>query len=122
MAENLSGQMITDAIATGAPGKRIRLTGPQHTFQASGETSAGAGAATIQIQVSNADDPTVTAVSGDPHGLWITAGTITLTLATTVSSDGFAINAPWKWARAWISAISGTDATVNVRSGTWTGQ
>lgn len=121
MAENLSGQMLTDKIATVAGGRR-RLMGPQHTFSASGETSAGAGSATIQIQVSNADDPSETAVSGDSHGAWITAGTITLTLATTVSSDGFAINAPWKWARAWISAISGTDATVNVRSCSWTGQ
>jgi hypothetical protein len=121
MAENLSGQMLTDAIATGAGGRR-RLNGPQHSFQASGETSAGSGAATIQIQVSNADDPSETAVTADAHGLWITAGTITLTLGTTVTSDGFAINAPWKWARAWISAISGTDGTVNVRSCSWTGQ
>ena len=120
-AQNQAGDLYAGKIATGA-GARIRLLGPQHTFMASGETSASTGAATILVQVTNIDAPSDSAVSGDNNGYWITAGTITLTLGTTITSDGFAINAPWKWARFHISAISGTDATVSCWYGTWTGQ
>ena len=71
------------------------------TFQASGTTTAGAGAATVVIQVSN-------------DGLvWLTLGTITLTLGTTIAGDGFAADAPWGMARANVTAISGTGASVS---------
>ncbi len=72
------------------------------TFQAKGTTSAGAGASVVSIQVSN------------DTSNWITAGTISLTLATTSSSDGFAITAPWAFVRAKIDSISGTGASVTV--------
>jgi hypothetical protein len=81
--------------------------GAQMTFQATGLTSAGAGAATILIQVSNEDTPTQ----------WVTAATITLTLSTTRSTDGAAIDAAWKHVRSRVSAISGTDAAVSVWMG-----
>ena len=71
-----------------------------------GVTSAGAGAATIAIEVSN--DGTN----------WVVAGTLSLTLATTVTTttntDGFNINAGWKHMRANVTAISGTGAAVTV--------
>ncbi len=80
------------------------------TFQATGTTSNGAGAATIKIQGSNVASP-----SSD--GEWIDLGTITLTLATTVSGDGFVSNAPWRHVRANVTAISGTGAAVTAWMG-----
>lgn len=98
----MAGTTMLEAVATGA-GASFKL--PESgvtTFQASGTTSAGAGAATIVIQVSNDDDN------------WITAGTITLTLGTSATSDGFAFAGNWDKARANVTAISGTGAAVLV--------
>lgn len=78
------------------------------TFSAHGTTSAGSGAATIIIEASNQNTPSV----------WITLGTITLTLGTTETADAFVSDAPYRYVRARISAISGTDATVYVEMGT----
>lgn len=73
-----------------------------HSFQASGSTSASTGAATVLIQVSN-------------DGVnYITLGTITLTLGTSSTSDGFAAINTWEYYRANLSAVSGTGATVSV--------
>jgi len=71
-----------------------------------GTTSAGAGAATINIEVSN-------------DGVaWVVAGTLSLTLATTITTttntDGFTLDAGWPLIRANVTAISGTDAAVTV--------
>lgn len=99
------------ATATGAGTAR----NPQctdRTFHAYGTTSAGAGAATIVIEASNKDTPT-TSTRVD----WVTLGTITLTLATTQSGDGFASQARWRHVRGYVTAISGTGATVT----TWIG-
>ena len=96
--------LLAAATGTGA-GSAHEPWNHKRTFQADGTTSAGAGAATILIQVSN------------DNSNWITMGTITLTLATTSSSDGFTSDAPWRYVRANVSAISGTDASVNVRMG-----
>jgi len=74
----------------------------QHSFQAAGYTLASTGAATVLIQVSN-------------DGVnYITLGTITLTLGTSVTSDGFAVANTWEYYRANLSAISGTGANVTV--------
>ena len=98
----LSRNLITAAAVTGA-GAALDVRGkPSMTFQASGATSAGAGAATVKIQVSN--DGTN----------WVDLGTITLTLSSTSSSDGFAAFAAWAYVRANITAISGTNAAVTV--------
>ncbi|MGZ5799280.1 MAG: hypothetical protein ACXWJZ_01445 [Burkholderiaceae bacterium] len=43
-------------------------------------------------------------------------GTITLS-GTTSSSDGFVTDAPWKYVRRRVTAISGTGATVDVSIG-----
>jgi hypothetical protein len=85
-------------------GTSYELWGTKWAFQAYGSTSAGSGSATILIQVSNVDT----------DAAYITMGTITLTLGTTVTADGFASDAPWKFVRAKVSAISGTNASVNV--------
>jgi hypothetical protein len=45
---------------------------------------------------------------------YITMGTITLTLGTSVTSDGFAVANSYEYYRANVSAISGTGANVTV--------
>lgn len=97
--------ILSGATATGAGSAFGPFENDTATFQASGATSSGAGAATVKIQVSN--DGTN----------WIDIGEISLTLATTASSDGFAAYAPWAYVRANITAISGTGASVTVTIG-----
>lgn len=98
--------MLTNATTTGAgSASQIRYAN-RITFQGYGTTTAGAGAATIKIQVSN---------NGTD---WLDLGTISLTLSTTSSSDGFAAEAPWQYARANVTALSGTGASVSVKLST----
>ena len=107
-----NSQLLTDATATGAGTEVQPVCATTKTFQAYGITSAGAGAATVVIEASNLSSPTAgTRVD------WVTLGTITLTLSTTRSGDGFVSDARWRYIRAYVSAISGTNATVNVFMG-----
>lgn len=108
---NSSDKILDAATTTGAQGK-LTFNGPQGTIQCVGTTSAGSGASVILIEVSNVTAP-ASATSVD----WQTAGTITLTLGTTQTGDGFTINAPWRWIRAKVSSISGTNATLNCYMG-----
>lgn len=101
--------ILAAAIATGA-GLAHQPRDTLRTFQATGTTSAGAGAASINIEGSNVPTP---AVDGD----WVTIGTIDLTLATTKAGGGFVSQAPWLHVRANVASISGTDATVDVFMG-----
>lgn len=96
--------MLSNATTTGA-GASVTAPRATRTFQASGSTTSGSGAATIKIQVSN-DEIT-----------WLDLGTITLTLGVAATGDGFASDAPWNYARANVTAISGTGASVNVSMG-----
>lgn len=96
--------LLNNATATGA-GTAIPLRNSKVTFQATGATTASAGAATIAVEVSN-----------DGRG-WLVIGTITLTLSTTVATDGFAVDAQWNFVRANVTAISGTGAAVTVTTG-----
>ena len=104
-----AGKIIDAATATGA-GSAFKPNQKNRTFQATGTTSAGAGAATIKIQGSNVAAPSV-------DGDWVDLGTITLTLATTKSGDGFTSDAPWLHIRGNVTAISGTDGSVDVYMG-----
>ncbi len=104
-----SGELLVEATSTGA-GERKRPVKDLKTFHVYGETTAGAGAATVVIEVSNVEVPSV-------DGDWIVAGTVTLTLSTTRTSDGFAMAAPWRNVRARVTAISGTGAKVSARIG-----
>lgn len=118
MANTSSQTIINAAIATGVSENFTLMregssASPKRTFHAYGTTSSGAGSATIMVEVSNFADPG-TAANGQN---WVTAATITLTLATTQSGDGVAIDAAWRWVRARLSAISGTGATVSVLMG-----
>lgn len=76
--------------------------GNVYTFHGYGSVSTSTGAAAVKVQVSN------DAVS------WIDMGTITLTLGTSVTADGFSAVVPWKYFRGNVSSISGTDAKVSL--------
>jgi len=95
----LTSSITTDTGATHSPISKDR------TFMADGATSAGAGAAVIRIEGSLDDSK------------FVKIADITLTLATVSSHDGFASNAAWRYTRARVLSISGTDATVNVWMG-----
>ncbi len=92
--------MLYNATTTGAGDAQYLR--PLSAFQAFGTTTSGSGAATIKIQVSNNKID------------WLDLGTITLTLGTTSTSDGFASDACWVWVRANVTALSGTGASVSV--------
>lgn len=98
-------KLLDAATVTGA-GSTIGLKPGPHSILGYGTTSGGSGSATINIEVSNDGNQ------------WVVAGTISLTLATTVTTttntDGFSINAGWSFIRANVTAISGTGAAVTV--------
>jgi len=96
--------MLANATTT-QDGPAIPYAQSLATFQATGSASSGSGSATVEIKVSN--DGVV----------WLLLGTISLTLGTTATSDGFASDAPWAMARADLTSISGTGATVTVTMG-----
>lgn len=102
--------LLASVTSTGAGA----AVGPQidtnRTFQAYGTTSTGSGAATVKIEANNSS-----ATAAD--GYWVTLGTITLTLGTTVTNDGFATDAAWVYTRANVTALSGTGATVSCDMG-----
>mgnify|MGYP001558102766 CR=1 FL=1 len=96
--------ILSAAIATGA-GSAIYKTSPKTTFQA---TVVGTGAVTANVTIE---------VSNDGINWCSTVlGTIILS-GTTTSSDGFTTDAPWKYVRANVIAISGTGAAVTVLMG-----
>lgn len=99
----MSGTFMLAATAAGETGQTFNIPDDgKTTFQASGATTAGAGAASVIVWVSNDGDN------------WISAGTISLTLGTTVTTDGFAFDARWEHVRAELDSVSGTGAYVNV--------
>lgn len=76
------------------------------TVQAAAYCTSGAYTATVALKGSN--DGTN----------FITLGTIALSgTGTTVDSDGFAVDAPWKYLRADVSSFTGTGAVCDVHVG-----
>ena len=99
-----SRAMLT-AATTVAAGSAVSSFRGVKTYQANGTTSSGAGAATIVVQ-------------GAHNNInWDTIGTITLTLATTTSSDSFTSEDHYPLVRGNVTAISGTGASVNLTMG-----
>lgn len=94
--------ILLNAVSTGAGASYKMINMGRCTIEAYGTTSASTGAASITIQVSN------------NGSTWQTAGTISLTLGTVQTSDGFAMDAPWVYIRANVASISGTGASVSV--------
>ncbi len=101
----ISGQTATDA----APANAVRVDAlpAKRAFQAYGSTSAGAGAAVIEIYGS------LFGITGT----WVLLGTITLTLDTAITNDGFASDAPWPFLATKVVSISGTEAAVTAAVG-----
>lgn len=102
----ISGFKIQSAATTTAKSAPYQAPCSYRTYQAAGTTSAGSGAAVILFQGSNVEYPTV-------DGDWVDLGTVSLTLATAKSGNGFASQAPWKFVRSWVTSISGTNASVD---------
>lgn len=103
--ENLAVSLLTAATAIGA-GTEIALGSDMKAVHVIGTTTAGAGAATVIIEVSN-----------DTTWPWLTAATVTLTLGTVATADGAVLESSWVYARARVSAISGTGASVSAKLG-----
>lgn len=97
-------QILTDAIAAPANGSSIQPWSNNKVFQATGSVTAGAGSATVLIQGS---------LDGST---WETIDTLTVTItnSTGLYSDFGAVNQAWPYMRARITAIAGTNATINV--------
>lgn len=99
------GTLLSAATGTGA-GSSVTLNTTDRVYQAVGATTNGAGSATVKVQG-----------SVDNGTTWVDLGTITLTLSTTASADGFASAAPWKMVRGNVTGISGTGANVSLYVG-----
>lgn len=106
----IEAEKLLDAVTSTGAGNKIALSGSKHTFQAMGITSSGSGTAVVNIEVSSVELP---ASNSD----WVLAGTITISFGTTAVADGFTMNAPWKWARARLTSITGTNASVTAWKG-----
>ena len=97
--------MLGAGVTGTSTGNWIYKDSPLSSFQGV-VTGTGAVTATIVIDASNDGTYAVSTV----------LGTITLS-GTTSSSDGFTTDAPWKYVRARVTAISGTSATAQVYMG-----
>jgi hypothetical protein len=103
--EFVTSQKLLDAvIATGA-GSAFNGVAGQKTFHLSGTTSAGTGAVTVKVEGS------MTGTS------WDTIATLSLTLGTTATSDGFTSGDRYALVRGNVTSISGTNATVTLSMG-----
>lgn len=97
----LEAKTTTGTGPTAGPNQSNKLK----TFHAQ-IVGSGAIGATVLIQASNISSSAVA-------GYWVTLATIVVS-GTSVISDGFVSEAPWKYYRANIFAISGTSATADV--------
>ena len=70
---------------------------------------AGSGAITTTTNIQGSNNYGTSTI----NGYWVTLGTVILS-GTSVVSDGFVSEAPWKWFRAQVVAISGANASVDV--------
>lgn len=93
--------ILTNATATGA-GSSHPVWSVKKTFQGTGSVSASTGSVDVDIEVSN------------DNVNFIVMGSVSLSLTTTPSTDGFTTDSPWKYVRANVTAITGTDATVTI--------
>lgn len=97
-------KLLDAVIATGS-GDPVAPLSINKTFQLFGNTSAGAGAATVLIEGSN-DDTEI-------DKAYVTLDTLALVLnGTTVIHDFGVNNDAWKYVRARCTTLSGTDATI----------
>ena len=105
MASPIKTDTLLDGVIGTGAGTAKEPLGLKRTFQLTGFTSAGAGACSVNVEVSN--DGTN----------FITLGNVGLTLGTSVTSDGFTSDAPWRYVRGNVVSISGTDGECTLTIG-----
>lgn len=103
---NFQVRTLLDAVIVNGAGAAFVNFFERRTFQAIGSTSAGVGAATVDVQATNDPD--------EAEATWITIGTMILVLGTTKTTDGFASDAPWRKVRGKVSSLTGTNATITL--------
>ena len=101
----LLSNVTTTATGAAQNVQALRIPTDNKTFQATGQTSSGAGTASVNVEVSN------------DNANWIVAGTIGLELGTTSATDGFVVSSNWTYVRGRVSSLSGTGATVSLFMG-----
>lgn len=92
---------LLDAQTTTGNSETHSPRGANLLFIADGTVSAATGSATIVIEGHNGG------------GVFVTIDTLSLTLGTAATADAGVVNAPYEFVRARVSAISGTNASVN---------
>lgn len=105
MTENFVTIIAENVTNTNASVKKFPVR-THFSVQVVGATTAGAGSAVVQVEVSNVLNPTL-------DGHWSVAGIITLTLSSTLTSDALAIIVPYKHVRVRATSISGTGANYS---------
>lgn len=105
MLTSLGGAALLSGVTATGAGSVFENSAERITLQADGRTTSGSGSAAVNVEVSN------------NRVNWLTLGTITLTLSSTSSSDGFVAYAPWKFIRGNVTSISGTGASVSLNIG-----
>ncbi len=97
--------LLVNSVTTDT-GPSLEVWHTNRTFECYGATGSGSGAASIVIEVRN-----------DENSSWKTLATVSLTLGVTVTSDGLATTAAWRFCRARVASLSGTGAVVNANVG-----
>lgn len=92
----LSGVIVTGDSSTSQPISSNKV------FHLTGFTSAGAGAASVTVEGSL------------DNVNFVVLDTLTLTLGTSITSDSGVDIAPWKYLKANVGSISGTDGEVTL--------
>lgn len=109
------GQPLT---SPGTPSPWVSKPSPWTTYQAI-LSGTGTLSAVLVIEVSN-DGPDGSADQAQTAAQFTAVATVmaTITLSDTIPSDGFTTQgAPWKYVRARLTSISGTNAAVRVIQG-----
>lgn len=92
---------LLNAVTSIGAGSSFDLEYHKSTFQAIANGTSGAFSTTVKVQVSN------------DNTNWEDAITFSLSgTATTADTDGNNIQAPWRYVRGNVTAISGTGANV----------
>jgi hypothetical protein len=100
-AENVAYEVLTNVLVPTASAP-LPVASDVKAFHVKGSTTGGAGAATIQVEVSN-----------NPTWPWLVVATINLVLGVAEVADGIVIDASWTNVRLNVTAISGTGAKVS---------
>lgn len=93
---------IVDAATSTGLGSSFQPWGKKRVFQVIGSVSSGSGSSDIDIEGS---------LDGNN---WVKLNTFNLTLSTTVVTEKYVTDEPWKYIRGNVTAISGTGASVSL--------